>query len=184
MTCELLVRYGAIPEIGRFSCATEKVPERGTPVVLQTLRGMELGTVLESVRRAGAPATDSAADHPTNLDRNELDTQKVLHVASDEDLARSRRLKSEAQAAFSEWQSRMADWKLQLELIDLEWTLDRQKLLLYVLGGRGAETTRLALLAAAAGLAVVEVQPVGADGLVVPPKPSGGCGSGGCGCSH
>ena len=68
---------------------------------------------------------------------------------------------------------------------DMEWTLDRQKLVLYVLGGRGPETTKLALQAAAAGLAVVEVQPVDANGPVpVPAAGGGGCGSGGCGSHH
>src|SRR5436853_217540 len=70
-------------------------------------------------------------------------------------------------------QRRIEEWNLALELVDIEWTLDRQKLVLYVLGGRGAETTKLALQAAAAGLAVVEVQPVNADGPV-PLATSGG----------
>ena len=44
----------------------------------------------------------------------------------------------------------------------------------------GAETTKLALQAAAAGLAVVEVQPVNADGPVpLAAAGGGGCGSGG-----
>jgi hypothetical protein len=90
-------------------------------------------------------------------------------------------LRREAQAAYSDWHNRIAQWKLDLELIDLEWMLDRQKLVLYVLGGRGPDTTRLALQAAAAGLAVIEVQPVDDSGLVAVPS-RGGCGSGACGC--
>ena len=89
-------------------------------------------------------------------------------------------MRRETDEAFAEWQNRIREWKLELELLDLEWTLDRQKLVLYVLGGRGAETTQLALNAAAAGLAVVEVQPVNADGPI--PLDGGGCGSGNCGC--
>ena len=46
-----------------------------------------------------------------------------------------------------------------MELIDLEWTLDKSKLILYVLNDRGPEATRLGLQAAAAGLGTVEVQP-------------------------
>jgi len=184
MTCELLVRYGAIPEIGRFACAGETVPTRGTSVVVQTLRGRELGTVLESARPVPPPASrfDAPDEHPPS--EQELSSQRVLHVASREDLEHAAMLRTEAQRAFADWQRRMAGWNLQLDLIDLEWTLDRQKLLLYVLGGRGPETTRLALLAAAAGLSVVDVQPVGPEGIVAEPKKSGGCGSGGCGCSH
>ena len=71
--------------------------------------------------------------------------------------------------------------RLDLQLIDLEWTLDRTKLILYVLNERGPDCTKLALQAAAAGLGLVEVQPVDENGLVAV-EPSGGCGSGGCGC--
>ena len=71
-----------------------------------------------------------------------------------------------------------------MELLDLEWTLDRGKLVVYVLGGRGPDTTRLALLAAASGQASIEVQPVSTEGLVPLERSGGGCGSGGCGCSH
>ncbi|MFN8705965.1 MAG: hypothetical protein ACK50J_04745, partial [Planctomyces sp.] len=73
------------------------------------------------------------------------------------------------------------EWKLELELIDLEITLD-EKTVLYVLNDRNAETTRLALLAAATGRGIVIVQPVTADGVVpLGSGGGGGCGSGGCG---
>ena len=65
--------------------------------------------------------------------------------------------------------------------MDIEQTLDGEKHILYVLSVRGAETTRLALLAAAAGLGIVSVQPVDAEGIV--DGTGSGCGSG-CGCSH
>ena len=81
---------------------------------------------------------------------------------------------------FLDWQQRLADWQLQLQLTDLEWTLDQQQIILYVLNGQDAETTRLALLAAAAGLGIIHVQPVAAEG-VVQATGGGGCGSGGCG---
>jgi hypothetical protein len=106
----------------------------------------------------------------------------VLRRATPEDEVRHAELVREAQGAFVEWQGRIVEWKLDLDLIDLEWTLDHQKLVLYVLGGRGPETTKLALQAAAAGLAVVEVQPVDANGPVPVLLGGGGCGSGGCGC--
>jgi hypothetical protein len=82
------------------------------------------------------------------------------------------------------WCARISDWRLNLELVDLEWTLDRQKLILYVLCERGPDSTKLALQAAAAGLGVIEVQPVSSTGLVTIPQSSCGSGEGGCGCSH
>jgi hypothetical protein len=88
--------------------------------------------------------------------------------------------RSDCEAQYSRWQTRIREWNLRLELIDLEWTLDHSKLILYVLNDRGPECTRLALQAAAAGFGVVEVQSVGPDGLV-PAESGHGCGSGGCG---
>ena len=75
---------------------------------------------------------------------------------------------------------RMLDERnVDVQLVDLEWTLDRGKLILYVLNERGPECTKLAIQAAAAGFGLIEVQPVSKDGLVDLPK-GGGCGSGGC----
>jgi hypothetical protein len=182
MSQTLLVRYGAVPEVARFTHDLADPPGRHERVVVYTHRGLELGTALESLRVPKPQNGDNGSGDPDRT-AGEESTQRVLRRATPEDEARHAELGREAQQAFGEWNRRIADWKLDLDLIDLEWTLDRQKLVLYVLGGRGPETTKLALQAAAAGLAVVEVQPVDANGPVpVPLGGGGGCGSGGCGC--
>ncbi|MBI3861515.1 MAG: hypothetical protein HY290_06440 [Planctomycetia bacterium] len=179
MNQTLLVRYGAVPEVSRFTHDLTVPPARHDRVVVHTHRGLELGTALEAVR---APATSpSGFNGSDSQPAEEESTQRVVRRATPDDESLHATLSSEAQAAFAEWQRRIAEWKLDLDLVDLEWTLDRQKLVLYVLGGRGSDTTKLALHAAAAGLAVVEVQPVDANGPVQVPL-GGGCGSGGCGC--
>ena len=175
MSQTLLVRYGTVPEVARFSHDLPEPPARHERVVVYTHRGLELGTTLEAIR----PGPPGSAAQESADGEAEDSAQRVLRRASAEDEARHAELSREAQATFAEWQRRIDDWKLNLDLIDLEWTLDRQKLVLYVLGGRGPEATKLALQAAAAGLAVVEVQPVTADGPV-PLPPAGG----GCGCNH
>jgi PSP1 C-terminal conserved region len=106
---------------------------------------------------------------------------EVLRIATAEDETAQRRLRNRADAEFSGWARRIAEWEIDLQLIDLEWTLDDAKLVLYVLNERGPECTKLALQAAAAGLGVIEVQPVSAEGLK-PQESGGGCGS--CGCGH
>jgi len=104
-------------------------------------------------------------------------------IATADDVARAKDLRLAAEGDFAKWQQRFGDWRLELELLDLEWTFDRSRLIVYVLGGRGAETTRLSLLAAAAGAGPIEVAPVSTEGLLAPEKSSGGgCSSGGCGC--
>jgi cell fate regulator YaaT (PSP1 superfamily) len=179
MSQTLLVRYGVIPEVACFSHDLTEPPGRHERVVVNSHRGVELGTTLEALRSVAGPAAASASDeHESPAHKPAF---RVLRRATPEDEALYDQLRRDADAAFGSWQRRIEEWKLALELLDVEWTLDRQKLVLYVLGGRGSETTKLALQAAAAGLAVVEVQPVNADGPVPLASAGGGCGSGGCG---
>jgi cell fate regulator YaaT (PSP1 superfamily) len=141
--------------------------ERGAGVVLETHRGLQLGTVLERLRQ-GEPAETEF---------------RIVRPAGDEDRTVADSVRQRAESEFPRWQERIAGWNLQLELIDLEWTLDGAKQILYVLTERGPESTQLALQAAAAGLGLIEVQPVSAEGLA-PIESGGGCGTGGCGCKH
>ena len=46
-----LVRYGRIPEVVRCRLPGDLSPGRGTRVVVRTHRGLELGSVVELVRR-------------------------------------------------------------------------------------------------------------------------------------
>jgi hypothetical protein len=188
MAAELLVRYGVIPEVGRFPCPLNASPGRGERVVLLTHRGEQLGVVLQHLPPRPAEADPAEADpaeaDPAEEGQSGSTGPTVRRIATSEDLRHEDQLRREAQDLFPRWQQLFVDWNLQLELLDLEWTLERDKLVIYVLGGRGPDTTRLALLAAAAGQGPIEVQPVTADGLVPLERSGGGCGSGGCGCSH
>lgn len=166
----LLVRYGRVPQVARFGSGDDQPnPERGAMVVVRSERGEECGEVLHVAQRA-----IGVAEEDLGL------TGRVLRTATSDDLTRSASLQTECDAAYSLWMGRAAQWNLQLQLIDLERTLDGQ-LILYVLNERGPETTRLALLAAAAGHGVVHVQPVAAEGIVPEKKSGGGCGD--CGCA-
>jgi cell fate regulator YaaT (PSP1 superfamily) len=165
MSVTLLVRYGRVPEVARVQAEARR--ERGERVVVQTHRGTELATVLDTLKAPSEIETDFV----------------VLRSATTEDQFEFTGLATRASSEFSEWNDRIRDWKVDVQLVDLEWTLDRGKLILYVLNERGPECTKLAIQAAAAGFGLIEVQPVSKDGLVDLPK-GGGCGTGGCGCSH
>ena len=171
----VLVRYGRVPELGRFRWQTTEPATRGAQVVIRSHRGLQLGVLLE---QAGPCTPEPPAEEPA--EQPSEDDSAVLRLATAEDLKSSVSLQLDAEDGFSEWTERIREWKLELELIDIEWTLDRSKLILYVLNERGPDCTRLAIQAAAAGLATVEVQPVNADGPVEAAG-GGGCGSGGCG---
>lgn len=162
-----LIRYGAMAEVARFPSAAAGPFVPGEAVVLRTQRGEEIGQVLGPASIAEVASDDAPA---------------VLRSATAGDIATADSRRAEAEVEFTGWRNRIREWSLDLELIDLERTLDGAKLILYVLNERGPETTKLALRAAAAGFGVIEVQPVGTEGLIR--ASGGGCGSGGCGRKH
>ena len=45
-----LVRYGAVSEVARFANESAEVPARGVEVVVETDRGLQIGTVLERLK--------------------------------------------------------------------------------------------------------------------------------------
>jgi cell fate regulator YaaT (PSP1 superfamily) len=189
MSGNVLVRYGMISEVARFSTEPGVTLERGERIVIRTHRGVEIGTLLEDVRAADFNGARGPQRHSVNggvtataepATGDEATSLRILRTATAEDERTAGGLKDECEKAFSSWRGRINDWKLRLELIDLEWTLDKTKLILYVLNDRGPECTKLALQAAAAGLGTVVVQPVGLEGLISESQ-EGGCGSGHCG---
>ncbi|MFO1092088.1 MAG: hypothetical protein U0992_02090 [Planctomycetaceae bacterium] len=167
-----LIRYGVIPEVARFANPQVIRAARGDVVVVETHRGQELGMVLEALRASAEPH----AGEP------EAATGDILRRATAADHVRAAELRTAAVGEFPGWEQRIAEWKLDLQLVDLEWTLDRARLVLYVLNDRGPECAKLALQAAAGGWGIIDVQPVSADGLVPRETGHGGCGS--CGCHN
>lgn len=166
MSAAYLVRYGAVPEVARFSAAENLQFSRGETVVVRTQRGLQLGTLLEQIKL------------PADVEAN----VELLRQATPQYQAAARENHRHAEADFLDFSRRIAQWGLELELIDVERTLDGETRILYVLCDRGPETTKLALQAAAAGLGIVEVQPVSSAGPVALATEGGGCGTGGGGC--
>lgn len=163
-----LVRHGTIAEVSRLRAADGLNVTRGEHVVARTHRGVQLGTVLDV--KPGDEESDEASE------------SGILRRATADDIKQQTELMQSSHDEFLAWNQRIADWGLDLQLVDIEWTLDRAKLILYVLNERGPECTRLALNAAASGLGVVEVQPLNSEGPLDVSGGGGGCGSGGCGC--
>jgi len=167
---EYLVQIGLYGEPLR--CRAIGLPEfsRQAHVVVATERGEMLARVLRLMKvspQAEAGETDQAG------------WTSVVRSVTAEDEQRLAEQKLRTGQDFLEWQARIAEWNLQVELVDLEWTLDGKRLMLYVLNERGPESTKLALQAAAKGFGHVDVLPVSADGLM---SPEGGKQEGGCGC--
>lgn len=182
MSRQVLVRYGTISEVARFAIPADFAPRRGERVVVSTHRGVELGTLLQDAASPVNQSANGSGSATASGDAGEMnsDQQSILRTATVEDEQTAARLRSQCDQEYDRWRGRIENWGLRLELIDLEWTLDKAKLILYVLNDRGPESTKLALQAAAAGYGIVEVQPVGPDGPIAQ-SAGGGCGSGHCG---
>ncbi len=168
MAAIYLVRYGSVPEVARFAWTGTDRPARGDRVVVQTHRGLQIGQVLEDVSAKSSSPPEETPDFV------------IARRATPEDETAAEQGRVRCEAEYFEWCRRVLLWNLPLEVVDLERTLDGEKLILYVLTERGPATTTLALQAAAEGLGIIEVQPVSTTGLLAVEK--GGCGSGGCGC--
>lgn len=152
-----LVRYGRIPEVARFDSEDQPQMERGCHVVVQSHRGLQLGEFLESI------VAEVDADRP-----------QIVRVASSSDHEQFEQLAKRCDGEFGAWVRRIEGWDLDLQLLDLERTLDGEKLILYVLNERGPDCTKLALQAAAGGFGIIEVQPVDENGIVELPTAAGG----------
>ncbi len=162
-----LLRVGVCGETVRCLGINRPAFRRGDDVVLQTDRGEMLARVMQQL-----PIRNSDAEETVQ--------SQILRPASQVDLKRQQELKQQAEQEFNLWNQRIRNWQVEVELIDLEWTLDGEKLILYVLNSRGPECTKLAIQAAAEGLGVIDVVPVSATGVEAPVTSGCGCGSGGC----
>ncbi|QDT30869.1 MULTISPECIES: hypothetical protein [Thalassoglobus] len=167
-----LVRYGAVPEVARAGIPAELTIRRDDEVIVETHRGLEPGKVLELIKPPVEPGVEVVEP-----------SFQIQRLKTEADCQQEVILRERVQAEFDDWYQRIEDWGLDLQLIDIDWTLDGEKQILYVLNERGPECTKLALQAAAAGLGIIEVQPVGEDGPVAMPSSGGGGGCGSCG-SH
>lgn len=104
----------------------------------------------------------------------EVDRDPIVRLATSADVQSHAAHQARCESDFSVWCDRIVKWNLDLQLVDLEWTLDGQKLIFYVLNERGPDCTKLALQAAAGGFGIIEVQPVDGNGIVELPNAAGG----------
>ncbi len=125
----VLVRYGSIPEVARFDVAVTEPIQREEAVVVRSHRGVEVETLLEPV----GGNTNAAGSASLHSDEKPV----ILRRATPQDHDRAEQLRSECQRHFDEWRRRICDW--DLDLVNLERTLERTKLILYVLNNRGPD---------------------------------------------
>jgi hypothetical protein len=175
--CEYLVSHGKNGAFGRFAAAETLACSRGERVVVQSPRGLELGSVL-------CPATSR---HARFL--HQAPVFKLLRRATAADEATAERMNALARTLFEETRRAAADLNLPVEILDVEVLLDGRQAIIQHLSAPDRDLT--ALLEALATRHSVEL--LLENLAVVPPvehaeeegcgEPNCGRGGGGSGCS-
>jgi cell fate regulator YaaT (PSP1 superfamily) len=116
-----LLNYGKTAEFGRFTAELPAALSRGDCVVIQSPRGLELGTVLRV-----APGTESAVGQIPTLG-------SILRPTTLEDRCKADDLHHRCQALFAEGRRLAESLELPLEIVDTEILLDGRNAYLHYL---------------------------------------------------
>ncbi|MBR8749057.1 hypothetical protein IX317_000718 [Fusobacterium sp. DD29] len=101
-----------------FEVTDDTEYKKGDKVIVDTVRGKELGSVYGEARML--PETELV-----------LPLKPVIKKADEEELAKYTQLKEEAAKAFEICKDRIAQHKLPMKLVETEYTFDKTKLIFY-----------------------------------------------------
>ena len=111
------VRFRDAGKIYYFDPRNLKI-RRGDKVIVETARGVEMGTVMMEKKEV----PDDEVVTPL---------KEVKRIATEEDMKRVRRNKEREKEAFVICQEKIKKHKLEMKLVDAEYTFDNNKLLFY-----------------------------------------------------
>lgn len=117
MTEVIGVRFKNVGKIYYFDPDSTPL-ETGDYVIVETARGVECGQVAIANRQI----EDGEIVHPL---------KKMIRKANEEDLEKLRQNKEKEKKAFEICQEKIAQHKLDMKLVDVEYTLDNNKILFY-----------------------------------------------------
>jgi cell fate regulator YaaT (PSP1 superfamily) len=149
MSKSYVVRYGQMRFLGEFTDPVDRDLTRGERVVVRTERGEEAGEVL-------CPATERTAQFMENRARGE-----VLRAASPEDLAQEATLVEVQKAGFAACLQAIARRRLQMQLIDVEAILGRERMVFYYLAEKRVDFRELVKDLARALQTRIEMRQIG-----------------------
>jgi hypothetical protein len=160
-----LVQYGLGAWLGQFRAEAELRLNRGTRAVIRTLRGVELGTLLDAVEERHAHLLN---DHPG----------EILRAATDADEVEFQSRREQLNQILDAAQRRAEALGLPLLFLDGEVLLDGSRAILQAIHHAECEATSLF-----EELSERFRLPVMLHDLTTTPKPepAGGCGKPGCG---
>lgn len=111
------VRFKQAGKIYYFDPQTIEV-NQGDYVIVETARGIEFGQVMIGPRQVGE-------------DKVTLPLKNVLRIATPEDHAQLQENKEKEKKALTICQQKIEQHKLEMKLIDVEYTFDRSKIIFY-----------------------------------------------------
>ncbi len=144
-----VVRHGQMRLLGEYSDNSGQEHPRGQRVIVRTDRGTELGEVL-------CPATDQSARFLDNPARGE-----ILRAASTADLVADANLADGRRAAFDACGEFIARRRLQMDLVDVEVILGRERMVFYYLSEKRVDFRELVKDLARALQTRIEMRQIG-----------------------
>ena len=111
------VRFRPVGKIYYFDPADMKI-DRGTNVIVETARGVEYGTVVIPNREIDSSKISSPL-------------KPVIRIANARDDAHLKDNIARAKDAFKICEKKIADYGLEMKLVDAEYTFDNNKILFY-----------------------------------------------------
>lgn len=123
-----LVRYSLLGQIGRFTAAEAVRYPRHSRVIVRSVRGLEIGTVLAEPEANGQVAS--------------IQGQILRRMSVEDDLLQAR-LDKHRQEAFTACTELLAKERVEATLMDVEHLFDGQGLFFYFLGEVPEEAERL-----------------------------------------
>ncbi len=126
-----IVRYGRMRFLGEFTGLADHEHARGQTVVVKSDRGTELGDIL-------CVATDRVVNVLPTPSRGEM-----IRQATDADRQREAQLNADRDAAFKICQEFVAKRRLQMNLIDVEIILGRERVIFYYLAEKRVDFREL-----------------------------------------
>jgi cell fate regulator YaaT (PSP1 superfamily) len=126
-----IVRHGVMRFLGDFEPVPDAAYARGQNVVIRTERGLEMAEILcEST-----PQTVQMLSEPTH--------GQIVRVMGDEDQDQARGTKEKEHGALRCCQDFVAERRLQMDLVDVEWLFGGERIVFYFLAEKRVDFREL-----------------------------------------
>ena len=116
-----IVRHGVMRFLGDYEPSTDTVYRHNQDVILQTERGLEVGTVLSEA----TPRALQYIEEPTH--------GKIVRPISDDDQVQLRQAQAREETAYHRGNDFIRERQLQMELVDVEQLFGGERLIFYFL---------------------------------------------------